>query len=67
MNTSLSDGPVKPSDYFIKYVTDENEPYYCSIATDETVWDMPDDGALGMNEPMHAFIDIYIYAHMLYK
>ena len=66
MSTSLSDEPVRPSDYFIKYFTDEDEPYYCSIATDETVWDMPATGVLGMNEPMHTFIYIYLYAHMLY-
>ena len=58
-----ADELIKPSDYFIKYFTDEGEPYYCSINTDKTVWDIPDDGVLGMLY-IHIFILYYVCTHI---
>ena len=61
MSSTAIDGLVRPKDYFIKYFTDEGEPYYCSISTDETSWEPPNDAVLGM---LHSLLYMYLYIHV---
>ena len=69
MTDDDTNGPIKPTDYFIKYLTDEGEPFFSSISTEETCWDIPEGGLLGKFmcvyyitcKDVHAFIHIYAY------